>query len=180
MQEVANIPQSQPTQWLEPFLPAKLDELLMGNDMPTIGPKSAEVLQQFVNAARPPMPEREQVDVMIAKLSLATANQKRSVQEETERLELYWLTLRIYPLVDLRSAFIKLLRTCKFMPTPAEIDTVVQEEGYGRRRRVARAKHLIQIHMRDYEPPKEYVTAQELADLRSNLDIGAEHRQRGD
>ena len=66
------------------------------------------------------------------------------------------------------------------MPTPAEIDTVVQEEGYGRRRRVARAKHLIQIHVRDYEPPKEYVTAQELADLRSNLDIGAEHRQRSD
>jgi hypothetical protein len=148
----------------------------MSDNLPTIGPKSVEVLEQFVQAARPPMPEREQVEVMIAKLSLATASQKRSVEEETERLELYWLTLRIYPLVDLRSAFIRLLRTCKFMPTPAEIDTVVQEEGYGRRRRIARAKHLIQIHKREYVPPQEYVTALELEDLRKNLEIGAAHK----
>ena len=118
------------------------------------------------------MPEREQVEVMIAKLSLATANQKRSVDEEAERLELYWLTLRIYPLVDLRSAFLKLLRTCKFMPTPAEIDTVVQDEGYERRRRVNRAKHLLMIHYREYTAPQEYVTAQELEDLQKNLQIG--------
>jgi hypothetical protein len=153
-------------------LPAKLDELLLSGDLPTIGPKSAEILQQYINAARPPMPEREQVEVMIAKLSLATANQKRSVDEEAERLELYWLTLRIYPLVDLRSGFLKLLRTCKFMPTPAEIDTVVQEEGYERRRRVNRAKHLLMIHYREYTPPQEYVTAKELEDLRKNLQIG--------
>ena len=70
----------------------------MGSDLPTIGPKSAETLQQFVDGLRPPMPEREQVEVMIAKLSLATASQKRSQEEEAERLELYWLTLRIYPL----------------------------------------------------------------------------------
>ena len=153
-------------------MPAKLDELLMSSDLPTIGPKSAEILQQFVDAARPPMPEREQVEVMIAKLSLATANQKRSVDEEAERLELYWLTLRIYPLVDLRSAFLKLLRTCKFMPTPAEIDTVVQDEGYERRRRINRAKHLLMIHYREYIEPQEYVTAKELEDLKKNLQIG--------
>lgn len=172
MQEIVPSQQSQPTQWLEPSLPAKLDELLLSSDLPTIGPKSAEILQQFVDAARPPMPEREQVEVMIAKLSLATANQKRSVDEEAERLELYWLTLRIYPLVDLRSAFLKLLRTCKFMPTPAEIDTVVQDEGYERRRRVNRAKHLLMIHYREYTAPQEYVTAQELEDLQKNLQIG--------
>ncbi len=153
-------------------MPAKLDELLMSSDLPTIGPKSAEILQQFVDAARPPMPEREQVEVMIAKLSLATANQKRSVDEEAERLELYWLTLRIYPLVDLRSAFLKLLRTCKFMPTPAEIDAVVQDEGYERRRRINRAKHLLMIHYREYIEPQEYVTAKELEDLKKNLQIG--------
>ena len=172
MQEIVPSQQSQPTQWLEPSLPAKLDELLMSSDLPTIGPKSAEILQQFVDAARPPMPEREQVEVMIAKLSLATANQKRSVEEEAERLELYWLTLRIYPLVDLRSAFLKLLRTCKFMPTPAEIDAVVQDEGYERRRRINRAKHLLMIHYREYIEPQEYVTAKELEDLKKNLQIG--------
>jgi hypothetical protein len=118
------------------------------------------------------MPAREQVEVMIAKLSLATATQKRSVDEEAERLELYWMTLRIYPLVDLRSAFLKLLRTCKFMPTPAEIDSVVQDEGYARRRRINRAIVLLQIHKRDYIPPKEYVTAEELQELRSGLQIG--------
>ena len=176
MQEIANTQQNQPTQWSEQSLPAKLDELLMGSDLPTIGPKSAETLQQFVDAPRPPMPEREQVEVMIAKLSLATASQKRSVEEEAERLDLYWLTLRIYPLADLRSAFLKLLRTCKFMPTPAEIDSVVQNEGYDRRRKINRAKHLLMIHYRDYEPPQEYVTALELEDLRKNLEIGAAHK----
>jgi hypothetical protein len=144
----------------------------MSNDEPTIGPKSAEILQNFLDGPRPPMPEREQVDVMIAKLSLATANQKRSVDEESERLELYWMTLRIYPLIDLRSAFLKLLRTCKFMPTPAEIDSVVQAEGSERRRKRVRASYLLQIHKRDYVPPQEYVTAEELAELRSQLQIG--------
>ena len=153
-------------------MPAKLDALLMSSDEPTIGPKSAEILQNFLDAPRPPMPEREQVDVMIAKLSLATANQKRSVDEEAERLELYWMTLRIYPLIDLRSAFLKLLRTCKFMPTPAEIDSVVQAEGSERRRKRVRASYLLQIHKRDYVPPQEYVTAEELAELRSQLQIG--------
>lgn len=161
-------------------MPAKLEELLMGDHLPTIGPKTAEMLQQYVDAARPPMPEREQVEVMIAKLSLATANQKRSVEEEAERLELYWMTLRIYPLVDLRSAFIKLLRTCKFMPTPAEIDSVVQEEGSQRRRRIARARYLIQIHKRDYVPLAEYVTSEELTELRKSLEIGKIHRDGGD
>jgi hypothetical protein len=118
------------------------------------------------------MPDREQVEVMIAKLSLATASQKRSQDEEAERLELYWMTLRIYPLIDLRSAFVKLLRTCKFMPTPAEIDSVVQEEGRERRRKLMRAEYLLMIHHRDYVPPQEYVTAEELAELRSQLQIG--------
>lgn len=172
MQEIVPSQQNQLTQWCEPSLPAKLNELLMGNDLPTIGPKSAETLQQYVDAPRPPMPEREQVEVMIAKLALATASQKRSQEEETERLELYWMALRIYPLIDLRSAFIKLLRTCKFMPTPAEIDALVQQEGYDRRRKVNRAKHLLMIHHRDYTPPQEYVTAEELAELRRNLQIG--------
>ena len=153
-------------------MPAKLNDLLMGSDLPTIGPKSAETLQQYVDAPRPPMPDREQVEVMIAKLSLATASQKRSQDEESERLELYWMTLRIYPLVDLRSAFVKLLRTCKFMPTPAEIDSVVQEEGRERRRKLMRAEYLLMIHHRDYVPPQEYVTAEELAELRSQLQIG--------
>jgi hypothetical protein len=62
------------------------------------------------------------------------------------------------------------------MPTPAEIDTVVQEEGYGRRRRIGRAKYLIQIHKREYVPLLEYVTPEELADLRSNLEIGTNHK----
>jgi hypothetical protein len=144
----------------------------MGSDLPTIGPKSAETLQQYVDAPRPPMPDREQVEVMIAKLALATASQKRSQDEEAERLELYWMTLRIYPLIDLRSAFVKLLRTCKFMPTPAEIDSVVQEEGRERRRKLMRAEYLLMIHHRDYIPPQEYVTAEELAELRSQLQIG--------
>lgn len=158
-------------------MPAKLGGLLESDHLPTIGPKTAEMLQQYVDAIKPPMPEREHVEVMIAKLSLATATPKRSVEEEAERLELYWMTLRIYPLADLRSAFIKLLRTCKFMPTTAEIDSVVQEEGYERRRRIGRAKYLIQIHKREYVPPAEYVTAQELADLRAemtNMKINAE------
>ena len=52
MQEIVPSQQSQPTQWLEPSLPAKLDELLLSSDLPTIGPKSAEILQQFVDAAK--------------------------------------------------------------------------------------------------------------------------------
>jgi len=157
-------------------LPAKLDELLLERHLPTIGPKTAEMLQQYVDAAQPPMAEREHVEVMLAKLSLATANQRRSVEEEAERLELYWMTLRIYPLVDLRSAFLKLLRGCKFMPTPSEIDSVVQAEGSERRRKVGRARYLIQLHKRDYVPPVEYVTSEELAELKTSITIAASYK----
>ena len=71
------------------------------------------------------------------------------------------------------------LKTCKFMPTPAEINSVVDEEGRDRRRRLARAEYLLMIHRRDYTPPKEYrrdytppkeyVTAEELAALNAEL-----------
>ena len=53
---------------------------------------------------------------------------------------------------------------------------MVQNEGYDRRRRINRAKHLLMIHYRDYEPPQEYVTALELEDLRKNLEIGTAHK----
>ena len=53
---------------------------------------------------------------------------------------------------------------------------MVQNEGYDRRRKINRAKHLLMIHYRDYEPPQEYVTALELEDLRKNLEIGAAHK----
>jgi hypothetical protein len=55
------------------------------------------------------------------------------------------------------------------MPTPAEIYSVVDEEGRDRRRRLARAEYLLMIHRRDYTPPKEYVTAEELAALNAEL-----------
>jgi len=49
---------------------------------------------------------------------------------------------------------------------------VVQAEGSERRRKRVRASYLLQIHKRDYVPPQEYVTAEELAELRSQLQIG--------
>lgn len=149
-----------------PQLPAKLHDLVMSSDNPIVGPKTANQLRVFAAQPEPELATETQVEVMIGKLALATAQAKISEKEADARHELYWLALNDIPVCDLRAAFTDLIRNSKFLPTPAEVRAAALIPGARRRYAKSRAKHLAWLHEREWTPPVEAIPAGELATLK--------------
>lgn len=110
---------------------------------------------------------RNQVEVMIGKLAMATAQAKVSEDEAAARIELYWLALNDIPIDDLRAAFVDLVRTSKFLPTPAEVRTAALLPGARRRYAKSRARHLAWLHDREWRAPIEAIRPDELEALKA-------------
>ena len=146
-------------------LTAKLQGLLASTDSPIVGPDTAKQLRAFAATPEPDLPANSDVEIMIGKLAMATAQAKVSKQEANERLEMYWLALRDIPTDDLRSAFLDLVRNSKFLPTPAEVRAAALRQGAPRRHAKSRARYLAFLHDRQWQPPQDYVPADELAGL---------------
>jgi len=155
-----------------PQLSARLSALLLSGDSPVIGPNSAAALREFLETPEPELPRVEQVDTLVTRLALATAQPKLSVAEAKERFRLYWIALRDLPLPDLRAAFVVLVRTQKFLPTPAEVRTEAIRQGSVRLHAKSRARQLIWLHEREWTPPAEPVPQDELKALLSNVKTG--------
>jgi len=151
---------------LAPSLPEKLNDLVMSGDNPIVGPKTATQLRAFAAEPEPETASKDQVEVMIGKLALATAQAKTTEAEAGARLELYWLALNDIPVCDLRAAFTDLVRTSKFLPTPAEVRTAALLPGARRRYAKSRARHLAWLHDREWKPPVQAITPEELATLK--------------
>ena len=145
----------------EQSLPTKLHDLLMSGDNPIVGRNAARQLSEFAASAEPELARRDQVEVMIGKLAMATAQSKVSDAEASERIELYWLALNDIPVSDLREAFTQLLRKSTFLPTPAEVRTAALIPGSRRRYAKSRAKHLAWLHKREWKPPVEVMPPDE-------------------
>lgn len=145
----------------------------MSGDNPVIGPNTARQLSEFAASAEPETARRDQVEVMIGKLAMATAQAKVSDAEAGERIELYWLALNDIPVCDLRTAFTDLIRNSKFLPTPAEVRAAALIPGARRRYAKSRAKHLAWLHEREWKPPVELLPADEAKALiaRTNLRV---------
>lgn len=150
-------------------MPDKLSELVERkmtlSDMPVIGPVSADHLRAFVAASTPPAPEIEQVETMLAKLSLALPKAKASDIEADERINIYWAELKTYALPDLQRAFSVLLRICTFFPTIAEIEAAVAPIRAKRMARANRADMLIMKHEREWQPPLADDNAVDVGDM---------------
>lgn len=131
-----------------------------------VGPNTARQLSEFSASPEPELVTREQVEVMIGKLAMATAPSKVSDVEATARIELYWLALNDIPVADLREAFTQLVRQSTFLPTPAEVRKAALIPGARRRYAKSRARHLAWLHDQHWTPPVEAVTPQELATLK--------------
>ncbi len=112
------------------------------------------------------------VEVMIGKLAMATAQAKVSPEEANERIEIYWLALRDIPVSDLRAAYVELVRTAKFLPTPAEIRTAALKAGSTRRFAKSRARYLAWRHSVEWTPPVQLVAADEVAALMAQATSG--------
>lgn len=146
------------------------------NDSPVVGPKTAAQLRQFL--ALPDvhaMPERDQMDMMIARLALATAQPKISQAEADERMEAYWLALHDIPLEDLRWAYAELVKTATFLPTPAEIRAKAQYPGLMRTFHRTRAQMLLTKHEREWSEPVEYVRPEELEQIKAEVAKALRH-----
>lgn len=141
----------------------------MSGDSPIVGPKSADQLRAFVAEPEPPTATRDQVDVMIGKLAMATAQSKVSPVEADGRLDLYWLALNDVPVADLRWAFTELLRGSKFLPTPAEVRTKALQPGCVRKYAKSRARHLVWKHETEWRPAAELLAPDEAKALLATI-----------
>lgn len=137
-----------------------------------VGPRSATALRAFAAEPEPPLAERDQVEVMIGKLAMATAQPKVSDAEAGERLNLYWRALGDVPLVDLRQAFDDLLRMATFLPTPAEVRKAAMAHTGKRLYAKSRARFLAWKHDTEWKPEGEQVKPEELRALMADLSIG--------
>ena len=139
-----NLPVQKKFKTLTSALPLdeKLTELLLGADSPVVGPKTARALREFAAQPEPDRVTEPQVETMIGKLAMATAQTKVSEAEAEARVEMYWLALRDLSTIDLRSGFIELLRNSTFLPTPAEVRKAALKCGAVRRYAKSRASYL--------------------------------------
>lgn len=167
------------TQWLELSLPDKLSALLdegsSMKDMPVIGPKTAGQLREYIDQPEPPSIRRDQVEVMLAKLSMALPKAQASEAETAERLDIYWQALQHHAVPDLHQAFALLLRKCRFFPTIAEIEEVVNPIRFKRIGRMAQARLLVLKHEHEWTPPldeTDRADPEEVKALLSNLRAG--------
>lgn len=146
----------------------------MSGQSPVVGPKTAAELRAYAAEPEPAPAERDQVDVMIAKLAMATAQSKVSQAEADERIDLYWLALKDIPCCDLRWAFAELVKTATFLPTPAEVRTKALVPGSRRRYAKSRARHLAWKHDVEWRPPVEPIDPAEVTALLATVNAGAE------
>jgi hypothetical protein len=154
------------------LLSEKLSTLVLSGDNPVVGPRTASALRAFAAEPEPPLAERSQVDVMISKLAIATAQPKVSPKEAAERLNLYWRALGDLPLVDLGQAFDDLLRASTFLPTPAEVRKAAMHHTSRRRYAKSRARHLVWKHEREWKPSADVVPPDELRALLAETKVG--------
>lgn len=146
-------------------LDTKLTDLLLSGDSPVVGPETAQTLSAFAAEPEPALANEGEVTTMIGKLAMATAQSRVSEAEAEERIAMYWLALRDLPLVDLRIAFVELLKTATFLPTPAEVRSQAIKAGALRRYAKSRARHLAWKHEIEWRPEGERVSPDELRAL---------------
>lgn len=155
-------------------LPDKLKELLLSGDSPVVGPNTAAQLTAYAAQPEPPLPDEGQVETMIGKLAMATAQAKVSQREADARHEMYWLALRDLPVDDLRGAFVELVQTATFLPTPAEVRRAAISKGALRRYAKSRARHLVWKHRQEWRPATESVPIDQIQTLLANVKIGVD------
>lgn len=170
----ATLPQttSSQTLTLAPSLPDRLNELLASGESPVVGPETAGMLTAYAEQPEPPLASKAQVEVMIGKLALATAQPKVSEAEASARIELYWLALNDVPVDDLRQGFADLVKTAKFLPTPAEVRTAAMKFAARRKYLKSRARHLAWKHRTEWRPEPKLLEVLDVSALLPDLSAG--------
>ena len=117
------------------------------------GPISRAALQAYVDGARPPLADEEEIDTIVSRLAVALPRKRDQPGVEAAKLDIYTSALRDVPLVDLRAASDWLINNAGFFPSVAEIRKAVAKVAGPRTARIARAELMIMRHDRDWTPP---------------------------
>lgn len=117
------------------------------------GPASRAVLQAYVDGARPPLADEEEIDTIVARLAIVLPRKRDEPGVDGAKLDIYASALSDLPLIDLRAASDWLINNAGFFPSVAEIRTAVAKVAGPRTARIARAELMILRHDRDWTPP---------------------------
>lgn len=144
------------TKYCEPPLPAALAAALDSREsvleLKVPGPVSRAALQAYVDGARPPLADEEEIDTIISGLAVALRRPKGDNGVAEVKLDIYASALADIPMVDLCAASDILIKTEIFFPTVAEIRAAAARAAGPRSRRIARARVMIVRHDRDWTP----------------------------
>ncbi len=151
-------------------LSAKLRGLLESPDTPIVGPNTAGELRVWIAAAEAALPALatpKEIEAGIALLALATKEKAGTTRADAHaRLELFCRVLADVRGTDLDRGITKLLRTTRWMPTPAEVREAAMASASRRDYAISRARHLVWKHETQYAPPPlDPVAPEELAGL---------------
>lgn len=117
------------------------------------GPVSRAMLQAYVDGARPPLADEEEIDTIVTRLAIALPRKRDQPGVDGAKLDIYANALSDLPLVDLRAASDWLINNAGFFPSVAEIRKAVAKVAGPRTARIARAELMILRHDRDWSPP---------------------------
>lgn len=110
-------------------------------------------LQAYVDAARPPLADEEEIDTIISGLAVALPRAKGDGAVAEAKLDIYASALADIPLVDLRAGADHLINTARFFPTVSEIRAAAARTRGKRTARIARAEMMMLRHDREWVPP---------------------------
>lgn len=117
------------------------------------GPVSRALLQAYVDGARPPLADEEEIDTIVARLAIALPRKRDQPAVDGAKLDIYTSALSDLSLVDLRAASDWLINNAGFFPSVAEIRAAVAKMAGPRTARIARAQVMILRHDREWTPP---------------------------
>ncbi len=136
------------------------------------GPKTAARFRAFAAEPEPRAATEGEIDALVVRMAGVTATRKGvTVMEVGEKLKAYREALAGVPYVDLRAAYSALLKSSKFLPTPAEFRTAADRVGSPRKYAKSRAKHLAWRHDVEWRPPVEAVPVEELRALLGGIGV---------
>lgn len=153
----------------------RLNALLDSGDSPIVGPNTAGALRTWLDS-QPELPcaSPERIENMIARLAMATKERPLSRAENKVRIDLYCRVLRDVPLIDVVAGFDVLLARCTFMPTPAEVLGACMPSKAKREFRYSRARWLIWLHERDWQPAVEMAAPEEVQIMLADMRVAGE------
>ncbi|WP_088190821.1 hypothetical protein [Sphingobium sp. Z007] len=117
------------------------------------GPVSRAALQAYVDGARPPLADEEEIDTIVARLAIALPRKRDQPGVDGAKLDIYASALSDVPLIDLRAASDWIINNAGFFPSVAEIRKAAAKVAGPRTARIARAELMILRHDRDWTQP---------------------------